>query len=399
MPLEQFVTLQRGHDLTESERSPGSVPVIGSAGVHGFHSEATTPAPGVTVGRSGASAGNVCFSSVDYWAHNTVLYVTDFHGNDQRFAYFLLKWLDLGRYAGGSAQQTLNRNHVHPIAVHVPPLAEQKAIADTLGAFDDKIDLNRRMNETLEDMARAIFKSWFVDFDPVHAKMEGRQPVGMDADTAALFPDEFEDSELGEIPKGWEAGTFGDLAQQMRRVTQPDEVPPGTAYVGLEHMPRRSTTLSEWGVAEEVSSGKHAFRRGEILFGKLRPYFHKVGIALVDGICSTDILVLSPMQQEWFGFVLGHVSSDQFIAYADATSTGTKMPRSNWASLAAYAVAIPPDAIADAYDRIVGPFADVTSANVAESKTLSAIRDTLLPKLMSGELRLPLTEGNAGTQP
>ena len=190
MKMGDFVTLQRGHDLPEAERRPGTVPVMGSAGINGHHDTARAKGPGVTIGRSGVgSMGVVSYSPVDYWPHNTTLYVTDFHGNDERFTYFFLKSLNLRRFDSGSAQSSLNRNYLYPIEIRVPPVVEQKNIAQVLGTLDDKIELNRRMNETLEGMARTIFKSWFVDFDPVRAKAAGRQPSGMDADTAGLFPE------------------------------------------------------------------------------------------------------------------------------------------------------------------------------------------------------------------
>jgi type I restriction enzyme S subunit len=170
-PLGEFVTLQRGHDLPDEQRRAGSVPIYGSFGITGWHDEVKAPGPGVTVGRSGASFGVVSYSPVDYWPLNTVLYVIDFHGNNERFAYYLLKHFDFQGYNSGSAQPSLNRNYIHPVPIDVPPLPEQHAIARILGTLDDKIELNRRINETLEAMARAIFKSWFVDSDPVRAKV------------------------------------------------------------------------------------------------------------------------------------------------------------------------------------------------------------------------------------
>ena len=163
MTLGDFVSLQRGHDLTDGERRSGNVPVMGSAGMNGSHDTAKAKGPGVVVGRSGASFGQVHFCPVDYWPHNTALYVTDFRGNDTRFAYYFLKSLDFSRYNSGSAQPSLNRNFITPIQICVPEPKEQKAIAGVVGALDDKIELNRRMNETLEALAQSLFKSWFVD--------------------------------------------------------------------------------------------------------------------------------------------------------------------------------------------------------------------------------------------
>jgi type I restriction enzyme S subunit len=272
--------------------------------------------------------------------------------------------------------------------IPLPSLSEQQAIAGVLGTLDDEIELSRRMNETLEAMARAIFKSWFVDFDPVRAKAEGRRPSGMHTTTAALFPSAFEDSPLGKIPKGWKTGVFGDVAENPKRGLQPRNIAPGTPYIALDHMPRRSIALSEWGMAEEAISNKFQFLRGEFLFGKLRPYFHKVGVAPVDGVCSTDILVVRPREENWYGLVLGHLSSDEFVAYTDAGSTGTKMPRTSWPEMARYEICVPDSAVAEAFNRLVAPTIEKIRLNILESKTLDALRNALLPKLISGEIRL-----------
>jgi len=272
------------------------------------------------------------------------------------------------------------------IKVPLPPLAEQKAIASVLGALDDKIELNRRMNATLEAMARALFQSWFVDFDPVRAKLDARPPAGLDKATAALFPDHLEVSPLGHIPKGWTAGKLGDIGTNLRRGVQPNEIAPNTPYIALEHMPRRCIALGDWDESADVASGKSAFKKGEILFGKLRPYFHKVGVAPFDGVCSTDILVLSPKSPEWFGFLLSHASSDALIQFTDLASTGTKMPRTNWSDISSFKVALPPKAIAAAFTKLIQPMLDRLHANLHQSRTLATLRDTLLPKLLSGEL-------------
>jgi type I restriction enzyme S subunit len=384
--LGDFVSLQRGHDLTEPERRAGRVPVLGSAGPNGFHDTALSKGPGIVIGRSGASFGKVHYSREDYWPHNTGLYVTDFKGNDPLFAFYFLKALDFDRFNSGSAQPSLNRNFIYPIPIRVPNPPEQKAIAAVLGALDDKIELNRRMNATLQAMARALFQSWFVDFDPVRAKLDGRKPAGLDDATASLFPDLLEESTLGHIPKGWTAGQLGDIGTNSRRSVQPSDIALNTPYIALEHMPRRCIALGDWDDSADVASGKSAFKKGEILFGKLRPYFHKVGVAPFDGVCSTDILVLAPKSPEWFGFLLGHASSDELIQFTDLASTGTKMPRTNWSDISSFKVALPPKPIAAAFTRNMQPLIDRIHANLHQSRTLATLRDTLLPKLLSGEL-------------
>jgi type I restriction enzyme S subunit len=277
-------------------------------------------------------------------------------------------------------------SYLRTIEIPLPPLDEQRAIAHILGTLDDKIELNRRMSETLEAMARALFKSWFVDFDPVRAKAEGRDP-GLPKPLADLFPARLVDSELGEIPEGWEVGTLGDVAESPRRSLRPQEISADAAYIALEHMPRRCIALSDWGAGDGIESNKCEFKRGEILFGKLRPYFHKVGVAPVDGVCSTDIVVVTQRRPSWFGFVLGHVSSVRFVDYTNAGSTGTKMPRTSWADMARYEVILPPEQVAAAFTSLVRPQVERMVAGIHESRTLAALRNALLPKLISGELR------------
>ena len=172
--LGEVITLQRGFDLPKSKRIDGPFPVIASTGPLGTHEEAKVKGPGVVIGRSGSLGGGQYIES-SFWPLNTTLWVKDFKGNDHRFCYYLLRSLDLAQFNVGSGVPTLNRNHVHPLPVFLPPLPEQRAIARVLGTLDDKIELNRRMNETLEEMARALFKSWFVDFDPVRAKAALKQ--------------------------------------------------------------------------------------------------------------------------------------------------------------------------------------------------------------------------------
>jgi type I restriction enzyme S subunit len=307
---------------------------------------------------------------------------------------FLRYWLNspvmvlhIHGYRDGTVAERLNLPTIRTLPVALPPLGEQRAIAHILGTLDDKTELNRRMSETLEAMARALFKSWFVEFDPVRAKAEGRDP-GLPQPLADLFPDSFEDSELGEIPRGWEVGTLGDVAEHPRRGVQPNSIKPDTPYIALEHMPKRCITLSDWSVGDGLGSNKFAFRKGEILFGKLRPYFHKVGVAPVDGVCSTDIVVVAPRIPHWFAFVLGVVSSDEFVEYTNAGSTGTKMPRTSWAEMARYDIALPPKAVAQAFTERVRPAVDRIIAGIHESRTLAALREALLPKLISGELRV-----------
>ncbi len=316
---------------------------------------------------------------------------------DNRYLLYLLQSQEMQEKLVGRSSGTtvigIKQSELRKIEVALPPISEQRAIAHFLGTLDDKIELNRKQNETLEAMARALFKAWFVDFEPVRAKMEGRWQrgqslPGLPAHLYDLFPDRLVESELGEIPEGWRAGTLGDVATHPRRSIQPDQIKKGTPYIALEHMPKRCVALAEWGMADDLESNKYEFKRGEILFGKLRPYFYKVGLAPVDGVCSTDIVVIAPKLPIWFGFVLAHASSDAFVEYTNAGSTGTKMPRTNWTDMARYAVAMPTDDVATAFNLHIHAISEKIIATTHESKSLAQLRDTLLPKLISGELRV-----------
>lgn len=272
--------------------------------------------------------------------------------------------------------------------IPVPSPDAQKIIGDFYFTLSERIALLRETNATLEGIAQALFKSWFVDFDPVHAKQQGIAPAGMDETTAALFPDGFETSELGLVPRGWKVGTLGDIAKTEKKQIQPSELHAELHYVGLEHIPRKSLSLTDWGNAEGLESAKAKFAKGDILFGKLRPYFHKVVIAPFDGVCSTDILVCQSKNPACFALVVMQLFSKTLIDYAERLSNGAKMPRVNWTDLANYPICIPPEALAAHYNEILSPIISAMTENAHRCATLATLRDTLLPRLISGQLRL-----------
>jgi len=348
----------------------------------------------VILGRKGAYRG-VHFSPEPFFVIDTAYYVKPKSDLDMRWLYYAIIHHKLGEIDDGSPIPSTTRAAVYVRDVEVPPLPEQRAIAATLGALDDKIELNRKMNATLEAMARALFRDWFVDFGPTRARMalsasgaktasEPRAPT-LSPDIWSLFPDRLDDE--GK-PEGWEVGTLGAVATARNEGIDPSAISPDTPYIGLEHMPRGSIALTDWEGAGKVSSNKATFAAGDFLFGKLRPYFHKVGVAPVSGICSTDIVVVRPNGAVWSGFVIACISDDDFVAYTDKTSTGTKMPRTSWSIMAKYPVALPPANLAEAFNATVAPILDRIRANIHESRTLAQTRDLLLPRLMSGELRV-----------
>ena len=310
-------------------------------------------------------------------------------GVDSTHLFYALK-ADLSKIKSvsyGTVFDTITMKSFDAITIPLPPLEEQKRIAHILGTLDDKIELNQRMNATLEEIARAVFKSWFVDFDPVRAKMAG-EPYSLPDEVMALFPDELVDSELGLIPKGWEVEKVGDIAINSRDVVHPVEVDKGTFYIGLEHMPKRCIALDTWENADKVTSNKYAFRKGSILFGKLRPYFHKVGISPVDGICSTDILIINGKENIYQNFLLYLLSSKVFVENVSAASTGTKMPRTSWKYIESFEIPIPSQLILEKFDTIVKPMVDKIVGNIHLYQNLARLRDVLLLKLMNGEVEV-----------
>jgi type I restriction enzyme S subunit len=269
------------------------------------------------------------------------------------------------------------------IRISLPTPARQTAIASLLGSLDDKIELNRRMAATLEDMARALFKSWFVNFDPVRAKAKGRS-TGLPDSTDDLFPSRFDENGL---PEGW-AATAAEIGELIRDSVDPKTLPPDTPYVGLEHIDRRALRLGRFGRAVEVDSLKATFSQGHLLFGKLRPYFHKVAVAPVAGICSTDIFVFKPKPGVPAPYLYLAFSEDGFVAKASGAQNGTRMPRADWGFMKAQVIPKPSKELLGAFDDAVAPHLVAMQAMVMQSRTLEQLRDTLLPKLISGELRI-----------
>jgi len=393
MPLGKFVTLQRGHDLPDERRRPGDIPILGSFGITGWHDEAKASGQGVTVGRSGASFGVVSYSAVAYWPLNTALYVIDFHGNNERFAYYLLKQFDFSGYNSGSAQPSLNRNYIHPVPVDVPPLPEQRAIAHILGTLDDKIELNRRMNETLEAMARVLFKSWFVDFDPVRAKAEGRDP-GLPKPLAELFPDSFEDSELGEIPKGWEVGALVDFASLNPESWSKETRPEVINYVDLSN--------TKWGCIEAVtayarenapSRAQRVLRPGDTIVGTVRPGNGSYAFISEDGHTgSTGFAVLRPRRPEYAQFIYLAATASENIESLAHLADGGAYPAVRPDVVMATQVVRSVDKMLERFSMFNGPLFAKMAENERESRTLAALRDVLLPKLLSGDISVANVE-------
>ena len=285
------------------------------------------------------------------------------------------------------------------VEILLPPLPEQRAIARILGALDDKIELNRRMNETLEAMARAIFKSWFVDFDPVRAKADGRQPVGMDPATAALFPDAFEDSPLGKIPKGWTVRKLGDLAS-----INESSITKGYPHEAIEYIDISSVTVgrlegtTSYQLSDAPSRAKRLVAHGDTIWSCVRPnrksylFIHDPEPNLV---VSTGFAVLTPKGVPP-SYIYAWVTTDAFVEYLSYSADGSAYPAVRADRFGEAEILEPSPAVLTEFEQLVGPMRDRIAHNERESRTLAAIRDALLPKLLSGEIRVPDAEELVG---
>ena len=274
--LGEVIELKRGYDLPQRKRIPGSVPLISSSGVTYYHTEAKVRGPGVVTGRYG-TLGEIFFVPSDFWPLNTTLYVCDFKGNDPRFISYFLRGLDFSAYSDKAAVPGLNRNHLHQAAVRYPAdITEQRAIAHVLG--------------TLESMARVLFKSWFVDFDPVRAKMDGRwRPddslPGLPAHLYDLFPDRLVDSELGLIPEGWEVKALEQFVELNPYESLKKDTP--APYLDMVALPTSGPNPDD-AVMREFKSGTR-FRNGDTLLARITPCLENGKTAFIQSLQDGEI--------------------------------------------------------------------------------------------------------------
>ncbi|QRF22835.1 hypothetical protein FY534_03435 [Alicyclobacillus sp. TC] len=372
LELRDVVSIQRGYDLPETRRNPGNVPVIGSSGLTGYHDVFRAKGPGVTIGRSGSSIGEVTYSPVDYWPHNAVLFVTDFHGNDERFIYYFLKNIDFSRFNSGSAQPSLNRNHIYSLQVSVPPLNIQRRIVDIVGTFDDKIELNDRMNETLEQMAMELYRHWFVDFGPFQ-------------------DEEFVESELGAIPKGWKVCSLGDVVDINERSVSVSYEHSLIEYVDISSVEvgrlQKTTTVA---IEDAPSRAKRLVMDGDVIWSMVRP--NRKSYLLVyqppeNMVVSTGFAVLSPRSIP-SSYLFAHTTTEQFVDYLASNADGSAYPAVRAEHFSKAKVLVPPEDVLKEFDDKVAPMYRMVAMNESEKRVLTATRDHLLPGLLSGEIEL-----------
>ena len=304
-------------------------------------------------------------------------------------------WEQIGKFLNvGAVFDSLRCADIPNFELHIPPLTEQRAIAQILGTLDDKIDQNRRMNETLEAIARALFKSWFVDFDPVRAKAEGRDP-GLPRHIADLFPDSFEDSELGEIPKGWETGPFAGTIEirggGTPKTSSPDywngPIPwfsvvdaPNDTEVWVIDTEKKITQAGVKNSSTQVLSAGTTIITARGTVGRIA----LVGIPMAMNQSCYGLRGKADRHGYYTYFATRQlVSSLQQRAHGSVFDTITRD------TLASVTVFVPPVSLVEAFEKTVGPTLERIRTGLFASRTLAALRGTLLPKLISGELRVP----------
>lgn len=391
--LGDVITLKRGYDLPKKMREVGNIPVVSSSGVSDYHNEAMVKGPGVVTGRYG-TIGNVYYIEQDFFPLNTSLYVQDFKSNDPRFISYYLKTINYLSCSDKAAVPGVNRNHLHSLKVKIPPLSEQRSIAHILGTLDDKIELSRRMNETLEAMARALFKDWFVDFGPVRAKAEGREAY-LPEEVWGLFPDSFEDSELGEIPRGWgveEVGNVVDCVGGSTPSTQePDYwdggdnfwvTPKDLSSLAEPFLLDTAKKITRAGV-ERISSG--ILPVGTVLISSRAPVGYvavaKVRVSINQGFIalkSTDLLPTEYLLN-WSLF-----NVQQFKDRASGT-TFAEISKKEFRPIP---ILIPSQEPLKAFASHSVSLYEKIISNIKETTILTSMRDTFLPKLLSGEIRV-----------
>ena len=295
-----------------------------------------------------------------------------------------LRWLARGSEWWGQVERYLNMGAVFEslkcadvpnFEFSVPPIDEQRAIARVLGALDDKIELNRRMNRTLEELASALFRSWFVDFDPVVAKAAGRKPVHLRSELAELFPDTFQDSDLGPIPKGWQVLPLGDLCTLKR----------GYDLAGAIRKPGNVPVISSAGFKSSHSEAK--VKGPGVITGRYGT-IGDVFFVEEDFWPLNTTLYVQDFKGHPVRFIFHALQGIDYGIYSDKAA----VPGINRNDLHQEKIICPPAAVESEFDRLTDRFWKQHSANERESRTLAALRDTLLPKLLSGELRVKPAE-------
>ena len=359
--LGEFVTLKRGYDLPQQKRKNGEIPIFSSSGVTGTHNEAMVEAPGVITGRYG-TIGEVFFAETSFWPLNTTLYVENFHENDEKFVYYFLKTLEWKKFASASAVPGINRNTVHKEIVRFPDFETQQKIASVLSTIDKKIAVNKAINDNLEQQAVALFKSWFVDF--------------------SLFG--------GTVPENWEDTTLENITTLITRGIAPKYSDNSDQTVVNQKCIRNHTidlSLARTHTPKAINEKWLKFgdllinSTGDGTLGRVAQVWFAPKALTVD----SHVTIVRPAREELIFYIgLWGILHEKEIESLHTGSTGqTELPRDRVKKLK---LLLPDNISLSRFNSIIAPMASTIISNQEENQKLASLRDTLLPKLMSGEI-------------
>jgi type I restriction enzyme S subunit len=387
------ITLEYGKALRGYDAASGRYRVFGSNGPIGWTTRPLAPGPGVILGRKGAYRG-VQYSRDPFYVIDTAYYVVPKTELDIRWLYYAIQHHKLGEIDDGSPIPSTTRSAVYVQDLEVPPLDQQHAIAHILGTLDDKVELNRRTNETLEAIARALFKSWFVDFDPVRAKSEGRDP-GLPPPLADLFPDSLEDSEHGEIPTGWRVRPIGDLATIVGGTTPSTKeatfwedrgnywaTPKDLSGLATPVLLETERRVTDAGLAQ-IGSG--LLPPGTVLLSSRAPIGY-LAIAEVPVAINQGFIAMRPAPgvSNLFLMYWAEWAQEEIVSRANG-STFLEISKSNFRPIP---VVSPSPQIFESFDRAVRPGYQRIVANEVQARALRTLRDSMSSRLISGEMRV-----------
>jgi len=381
--LGDVLALQRGFDLPASARREGSVPVVSSSGITGFHNEAKVQGPGVVIGRYG-TLGEVHYVIEDFWPLNTSLYVKDFKDNDRHYCAYLLKTIAFASTA--AAVPGVNRNVLHELPVRYPDVLTQRRIASILGAYDELIEVNRRRIGLLEEMARRLFEEWFVRF-----RFPGHEGHAMVEATDEALPNGWQWRPMNAVcvqPNGIQTGPFGSQLHQSDYVDDGVPVVMPKNIIDLRVVENEIARVSEK-KADEL--GRHRMAVGDVVYGRRGDIGRRAYISLREKgwFCGTGCLRLRPdprmICSRFFFDALGLRTTLHAIR---ARAQGATMPNLSAGALADIPVMVPPYELQQRYELLAAPIAECVANLQNANVTLSASRDLLLPRLVSGELAL-----------
>ncbi len=381
----EYIPFIYGKNLPKSSRRNGNISVYGSNGAVGSHSEAYVYSAGIIIGRKG-SVGAVHFSKEPFWPIDTAFFIKKQNAYELLYDFYLLKSLGLEHMNSDSAVPGLNRDNAHALKIKIPKEKNYRiSIGKWISTLDDKIENNRQMNETLEQMARAIFKSWFVDFDPVHAKAAGKKPARMDAATAALFPDSFGENGL---PMGWKYGKLGDAMS----IYDSKRIPLSKIQREKKHgtYPYYGATSCMDYVDEYLFDGIY------LLMGEDGSVARENGTPFLQYVWGQFwVNNHAHVLQGANGFSTEHLFCGLNSVNVFPYVTGAVQPKLNQANMKRIPLVMPTKSVLKAFSDSISPFFDKRRLNIEENKALAELRDVLLPKLMSGEIRIKDAEREA----